>query len=213
MNIIKPLVLAALLVGVAGCATGLAPTMSLMRMTIYANDTSFPDALKKKYAGQRVRGRYLIRVDDHGAVKNIEVLHAIPDADDVVRSHFQRASFSTPDSDPAFIVPVELEFIAAEPTSSGAYRTLTSMELKDQLLGDEPQPKLPPATRDRYRGRTVTGMYMVYVELDGTISRVDVTRSIEGADDAIMATLKQWKLKPQPERIRAKLWFTFQDDH
>lgn len=66
---------------------------------------------------------------------------------------------------------------------------------KDALY--KPDPHLPDVVKAQRRGSTVTGSYKLCIGQTGAISSVEVVTSIPGADDPIMATLREWKYKPQ----------------
>lgn len=80
------------------------------------------------------------------------------------------------------------------------YRAVQPQALDGQLVY-APNPHLADAAKPRHGGR-VDGSYMIYVDLDGSVPRVDVVQSIPNGDAAIVATLLTWKVKPQRERIR-----------
>ena len=80
------------------------------------------------------------------------------------------------------------------------YRAVQPQALDGQLVYS-PNPHLPDAAKAR-DGGLVHGQYMIYVDLDGSVPRVDVVQSIPNGDAAIIATLLTWKAKPQRERIR-----------
>lgn len=67
---------------------------------------------------------------------------------------------------------------------------------KDKLSGDDPH--LPDPVKAQHAGGVVTGSYKVCIGSEGTIASVEVRQGIEGADAAIIATLKTWRYKPQP---------------
>jgi protein TonB len=66
---------------------------------------------------------------------------------------------------------------------------------KDALY--KPDPHLPDVVKAQRRGSTVTGSYKLCIAQNGTISSVDIVNSIPGADEPIIATLREWKYKPQ----------------
>ena len=93
--------------------------------------------------------------------------------------------------------PPKLFFKNVSPASMGA-------ELKAQ-----PAPKLPDGVRHRATTSQLSGTYVIGVDLDGHVSRIDVVESIPGGDSAIVATLLQWHFQPQTERIRFLEHFVF----
>lgn len=60
------------------------------------------------------------------------------------------------------------------------------------------QPRLPEVFRNGHRGQTVTGMYKVCVDLDGSVYEVTPVKPIEGANDEIVDGIKTgWQYRPQ----------------
>jgi hypothetical protein len=100
-------------------------------------------------------------------------------------------------------MPVELNFIAA---ATSGYRAVPPTAMDGQRLTGA-TPHLPSAVHSA--DKTIVGIYLLYIELDGSVSRVEVNRSVPGADDAIVATLRAWRFRPQPERLRVMHSFTF----
>ncbi|MFO0577409.1 MAG: hypothetical protein U1A78_25670 [Polyangia bacterium] len=64
-----------------------------------------------------------------------------------------------------------------------------------------PNPHLPDDVKRGLTGTSVTGSYKLCISQDGSIGSVAIVRSIPGADDAIIATLRTWRYQPQPEPI------------
>lgn len=94
-----------------------------------------------------------------------------------------------------------LTFSAPLEKSAGGppkYRAVSPMVM-EPLAISTPGPKLPPSA---LQGGPKRGRYMLYVEPDGRVSRVDVIQSIAGGDQAVIEGVKAWKYKPQPERVR-----------
>jgi hypothetical protein len=182
------------------------PQVRLQNISVYANDARFSRAAKERYAGQRVHGQYRLHLDAQGRVREVDAVESIEEADDGVRATLQRYKFKPPGQPSVtFIMPVELNFIAAEPTG---YHAVPPTAIAGQRVSGA-APVLPAAVRQANAGKSLTGAYLLYIELDGTVSRVEVARSIAGADEAIVATLHDWKFKPQPERLRVMHSFTF----
>ncbi|MSP61297.1 MAG: hypothetical protein EXR72_13320 [Myxococcales bacterium] len=62
-----------------------------------------------------------------------------------------------------------------------------------------PDPHLPEAIKAQRKGSgEATFTAKVCVGMDGKVSNISVLTGIPGADDAILATIRQWKYKPQP---------------
>jgi hypothetical protein len=93
--------------------------------------------------------------------------------------------------------PPKLFFKNVSPASMGA-------DLKAQR-----KPKLPDDVRHRATTSELAGSYVVGVDLDGHVSRIDVVESIPGGDSAIVATLLKWQFPPQQERVRFLQRFVF----
>jgi hypothetical protein len=61
-----------------------------------------------------------------------------------------------------------------------------------------PDPDIPAAIRSQHRGGEATFTAKVCVAREGNVSSVDVRDGIDGADDAITATIMKWRYQPQP---------------
>ncbi len=67
-----------------------------------------------------------------------------------------------------------------------------------KLSGDSPQ--LPDAVKAFYAmAGQVSGSYKMCVDTNGDVAMVTAVQSIPDGDDAVMATLRTWKFKPQPD--------------
>jgi hypothetical protein len=97
---------------------------------------------------------------------------------------------------------------AADAPPPGAYKAVRPAQLDRDAISRE-LPRLPSVLRSNAE---VTGAYMVYIERDGHVGRVDVIESIPGGDDAVRATLRRWTFKPQPVPVRSVVRLTFKGD-
>jgi hypothetical protein len=93
--------------------------------------------------------------------------------------------------------PPKLFFKNVSPASMGA-------DLKTQ-----PTPTLPEDVRRRANSSELSGTYVVGVDLDGHVSRIDVVESLPGGDNTIIATIQKWKFQPQEQRVRFLQRFVF----
>jgi hypothetical protein len=76
------------------------------------------------------------------------------------------------------------------------------------LSGD--YPRLPDAIKAAAAGHELKGLYKICVGRHGRITGVSILASIpDGGDDAVMASLFGWKLKPQPVPICSIMQFIF----
>lgn len=69
---------------------------------------------------------------------------------------------------------------------------------------DRSTPVTPSAEmRKRYPARSVSGEYLVYIDRDGDVARIETARSIPGCDADVVAQLEQWTWKHvgQPLRV------------
>jgi hypothetical protein len=88
-----------------------------------------------------------------------------------------------------------------------SYRPVSRRALGRRLTGGPL--KLPDAVTAREKGRKIAWTAMVYVEPDGTISRVDVVNPLPGADETIVEAVRGWRFEPQPDRRRTLFTFMF----
>lgn len=93
--------------------------------------------------------------------------------------------------------PPKLFFKNVSPASMGA-------DLKAQ-----PAPRLPDDVRRRASASELSGTYVIGVDLDGHVSRIDVVESVPGGDNAIIATIQKWHFQPQEQRVRFLQHFVF----
>jgi hypothetical protein len=92
-----------------------------------------------------------------------------------------------------------------EPIPAGLTKKYRAVPLQvlDSSAVDEPLPAVKAID-----GKSGIGTYMVFVEINGTVSRADVVVSIPGLDQAIMAKLRTWRFKKQRERVRSVVRFS-----
>jgi hypothetical protein len=191
-------------------------------VTVARNDNSFPESLRRKNAGKRLEGRYMVFCSRDGSVVRVEPGQAIAGADAAVIALVKARHF--PAVRPVkFELPVALEFEAepapppvvatppspppppppppvpavAPPSVSKKYRAVPLTTL-DAAAIDQALPDLKVGS-----GQGGTGAYMVFVEPDGSVSRVDVVMPLPGLDGSIIARLRAWRFKKQQERLRS----------
>jgi hypothetical protein len=200
-----------------------APTPEFV-VPVGRNDNAFPESLRRRNAGKRLEGRYMVFCARDGSVVRVDPGQSIAGADAAVIAVLKARHF--PAVRPVrFELPVALEFeadpapapVASPPPAAAApappapaaspapssltkkYRAVPLPTL-DAAAVDEalPQVKAPA-------GQGGIGAYMVFVEPDGTVSRVDVVQPLAGAglDRAITARLRSWRFKKQAERLRS----------
>lgn len=65
---------------------------------------------------------------------------------------------------------------------------------------ERPVPRLTDATKQHYAGKTreLQGMYKLCVATDGSVVNVKTLAPVPESNDGIVATLQQWKFRPQP---------------
>ena len=180
-------------------------------MTVRPDDTAIEAAVRKRYAGQHPSGDYDLYIGAEGTVDGVHVVRSLEGCDEFIARHLVTARVR-PKPPAPFVrhVTVELRFAGAgAPVAPAALR---AKNVPPQVFDSEAlvreAPHLPDAVKARARG-DVTGMYKVCVATDGTVMSVAPLQSIAGADDAIMATLRRWRLKPQPTPICSITRFVF----
>ena len=65
---------------------------------------------------------------------------------------------------------------------------------------EQPVPRLTDATKQHYAGKTplLVGLYTLCVATNGSVVNVKTISSVPESNDSIVATLEQWKFRPQP---------------
>jgi hypothetical protein len=185
-------------------------------MTVRADDTAIDAAVRRRYAGQHPSGDYDLYINAEGTVDGVHVVRSLDGCDEFIAKHLVTAR-TTPKPPAPFVrhVTVELRFAsaAAPPVAPAALRAknVPPAMFEQQLLA-APAPHLPDVVKKRARGELV-GMYKICAATDGKIIEVAPLQSIAGADEAIMATLRTWQLKPQPMPICSISRFVFSVDH
>jgi hypothetical protein len=81
---------------------------------------------------------------------------------------------------------------------------------KDKLSGADPH--LPDKVKNENVCKQLSGTYLVCLNKDGSVDRVDSIRSIPGADDQITDTVWRWRYKPQAVPICFFQVFEFRID-
>jgi hypothetical protein len=177
-------------------------------------------AWRERYAGQHPRGGYEVFVEPDGTVGGVAVLKSIPGCDDYVRDKLFGGTYPNDGHERVrFRQTVELIFpeTPAAPTTEAIgpathepkYKAVP-LHVLDTAAIERPMPHLPDLVKIKNFGRTLVGTYLVSVDLDGHVARVDIVTSIPGGDDAIITTLKRWKFRPQPLPVRTIMRFVFQ---
>ncbi len=180
-------------------------------MTVRPDDTAIEAAVRRRYAGQHPSGDYDLYIGTEGTVDGVHVVRSLEGCDEFIARHLVTARV-TPKPPAPFVrhVTVELRFdggaTAAAPPSLRARNVPPHVFDTEALVRETPH--LPDAVKLRARGDLV-GMYKVCVATDGTVMSVAPLQSIAGADEAIMATLRRWQLKPQPTPICSITRFVF----
>jgi hypothetical protein len=191
-------------------------------IAVARGDAAWPEVLKQRNAGKRLEGKYIVYCARSGDVVRVEPEQAIAGADGPVVAYLKARHF--PFTRPVrFELWVSLEFEADKPAAPPPappappppppppptatappkkYRAVALPALEQDALDVAP-PQLKMG--DRKGG---SGAYMIFVEPDGTVSRVEVVQSVDGSDQAIMARLRSWRFKPQRERVRSVVRFS-----
>lgn len=169
-------------------------------LTVYPNSSLFSDAVKQQYSGKRVHGKYRVGLNAEKRVQTFDTVQSIRDADEGVHQIFASSRFDL--GVKTVMLEIDLNFVPwPSANESPDYRPVAPGLLSGQLIERKPL-QLPLAALAANPGKTVFGFYMIFVERDGSVSRVDVKQSIEGGDDALIDALKAWRFKPQPARLR-----------
>jgi hypothetical protein len=158
---------------------------------------------KEEHAGEHLSGDYRLYIDADGRVRRAEVVRSIPGCDQwVIKQLTNVHHMGAVHEAMRFVHHVELTFsvplTAAPAGQPPKYRAVPPLLLTTSLINYE-EPKMPPAVA---ANAPQHGRYMLYVEFDGHVSRVDVVESIPGGDPAVIEAIKKWKYKPQPELVR-----------
>jgi hypothetical protein len=169
---------------------------------ISPNDRLPPDDIKQRNAGKHLPGTYVVYVDLDGAVVHVGVKKSIPGVDEAMIERFEDMRFNGLARRGRFELPVDAVFASA-PVSQPhdappRYKAVPPDYLRDAALSTPPIgfAKLPVGDVQ------VRGAYLVYVDTDGHVPRVDVVASIPEVDDQVVAKLKEWTFKPQVEPVK-----------
>ena len=169
---------------------------------ISPNDRLPPDDIKQRHAGKHLAGTYVVYVDLDGAVVHVGVKKSIPGVDEAMIERFEDMRFHGLPSRGRFELPVDVVFAAApvlQPRDAPPrYRAVPPDYLRDAALSTPAIgfAKLPAGDVQ------VRGAYLVYVDTDGHVPRVDVVASIPEVDEQVVAKLKEWTFKPQVEPVK-----------
>lgn len=169
---------------------------------ISPNDRLPPEEVKQRNAGKHLAGTYALYVDLDGWVVHVGVKKSIPGVDEAMIERFEDMRFRGVDRRGRFELPVDVVFAAA-PTlaprdAPPRYRAVPPEYLRDAALSTPAVgfAKLPAGDVQ------VRGAYLVYVDTDGHVPRVDVVASIPEVDEQVVAKLKEWTFKPQVEPVK-----------
>jgi hypothetical protein len=178
------------------------PYKSGRQELISPNDRLPPDEVKQRNAGKHLAGNYEVYVDLDGAVVHVGVKKSIPGVDEAMIERFEDMRFRGLERRGRFELPVDVVFAAAPALpprdAPPRYRAVPPDYLRDAALSTPPLgfAKLPAGDVQ------VRGAYLVYVDADGHVPRVDVVASIPEVDDQVVAKLKEWTFKPQVEPVK-----------
>ncbi len=186
-------------------------------------DDPVSDETRERFAGQRPYGEYMVYYAADGAIDAVDVVKSIPGCDDFVvawiRDHekgyrppahermrrLARIEVSFPRLDGSVVAPDKPKPVPAPPGTKP--KNVPPHMFDTQLLAHE-LPHLPDAVKLKARGDLV-GVYKICAGVDGKITQVTPMQSIAGADEAIMATLRSWQIKPQALPICTMTRFVF----
>jgi len=166
------------------------------------NDRLPPDDIKQRNAGKHLSGVYVVYVDLDGAVLHVGVKKSIPGVDEAMIERFEDMRFHGLDRRGRFELPVDVVFAAAPVAqridAPPRYRAVPPDYLRDAAVSTPALgfAKLPAGDVQ------VRGAYLVYVDTDGHVPRVDVVASIPEVDAQVVAKLKEWTFKPQVEPVK-----------
>jgi hypothetical protein len=166
------------------------------------NDRLPPDDVKQRDAGKHLSGVYVVYVDLDGAVVHVGVKKSVPGVDEAMIERFEDMRFHGLERRGRFELPVDVVFAAApvaQPRDAPPrYKAVPPDYLRDAAISTPPVgfAKLPAGDT------SVRGAYLVYVDTDGTVPRVDVVASIPEVDAQVVAKLKEWTFKPQVEPVK-----------
>ncbi|HEX8951680.1 MAG TPA: hypothetical protein VF945_07525 [Polyangia bacterium] len=169
-------------------------------------------AAQARFAGQRPTSEFILHCKADGSFDRLEELQTIAGAEEhlrkLVSTFCHRIAASAPYREHETI---ELSFRPAESATAPPprrYKNVPPSQFHGQKIrGDLPH--LPDIVKLRRMGEQLGGMYKVCVGPDGNVDSVSSLQPIPDANDAIVATLKGWKLKPQAQGICTLLRFEF----
>jgi hypothetical protein len=172
------------------------------------NEPLLPPSVRRYYAGRHPAGRYLLFVDPSGRVDGVRAVTSIPGCDDYVIEKLVRTSQSSFNEQfpMRYGVTVGLDF------PGHADGPPTPMPTAAKAISAVP-PQLPEMVKIHNAGRILVAAYKLGVDVDGSITRVDVIQSIPEADDAIINALRQWRFEPIPLPVSVPVRFTYDVRH
>jgi hypothetical protein len=167
------------------------------------------EALRERYVDQRPRGQYRVYIDDGGKTTRVEVVTSIAGVDALVDARLKAIRWKSDGKPTQLLVPVvvALPYPLHEPNAAPSAAADTRPKnvpphFFDKEMVSMEDPHLPSSLKAAAAGKELTAMYKVCVGRHGRVTSVSVLSSIpDGGDDAIMATVFRWKLKPQPTPI------------
>lgn len=187
-------------------------------------DDAIGDELRRKYAGQRLYGEYMVYYGADGDIDAIEVVKSIAGCDELVEAWIRenQKQYRPPERQRVRrLSKVEVSFPPTGerqesakkdkpvPAPPGSRPKTVPPHMFDTQAIERETPHLPEAVREKHAGQNLVVMYYVTLGTDGHVTAVDPINPIADVDAAIIETLKRWRFKPQPLALRTMLRFEF----
>jgi hypothetical protein len=187
------------------------PTISTL--AVAPDEPAISAETRARHAGRRPSGDYTLFYNTNGTVDGVDVDRSIPGCDDFIVGKLRTAQMMPHPLKPVRRhMTIELSFHS--PDQAGPPRALRAKNVSPHEFETQqvaaPIPHLPDAVKAKHAsGPDLTWMGKVCVQGDGTVDQVSVLSGIPGADDAIVTTLRTWRLRPQVQPICSMVRFVF----
>jgi hypothetical protein len=149
-------------------------------------------------------GSYMVYVEKDGHVSRADVLESIPGGDAAVRSTILKWTFKPQPTPIRSVVRLTFhgdQWVPPGGGVRGTYKWVKQEEAAD-LATSSANLELPDDVERKLAGKKGDGRYVLYVSPAGKVAYVQVEKSIDGADEAIVNKLGTWTFKPGPVGIK-----------
>jgi hypothetical protein len=99
------------------------------------------------------------------------------------------------------------------PSPVAGYKNVPPHILNTEAL-DTPPPRLLAAASAKYAGRVThaDGLYKLCIATDGSVAWIATIEGVGDGNDAVVATLRRWRYRPQPVPVCSMIRLLFDID-